>query len=373
ELAPAVAGLLDDEAGRARTGARCRELAEARRGATARALNHIREANDGALVLPPRFNPLSPLWRAGVAVDRALSHLRLDLPGRPVVSVGNLAMGGTGKTPFVIWLCQRLAARGLKPAVLTRGYKRESSEAVTTLLPGESAPVAVTGEEPQLILRSGSAALAIGADRQAARWALEQRFHADVYVLDDGFQHWRMRRDLDIVLIDALDPFRGGVFPRGRLREPFSALCRAGAIVITRAEPGRRYGALVEEIRSHSPATPIFFASVQASIPELPPDAAIGAFCGLGQPESFRRTLSSLGIEPILFEQFPDHHRYSAADLEPLAARAGVLLTTEKDLLNIDPALAHRCRIAAVPARIEVDDEARLIELVMGCLAPAQQ
>lgn len=239
ELAAALERLLEDGAARERTGAKARELARARRGATARAAAAVGELRDAALPRPLGRQPLAALWLAGMAVHRGLAWLRPDEPERPVISIGNLAMGGTGKTPMVRWLCRELAARGLRVAVLTRGYGRRE-RAPVALLPGEEAAVEATGEEAQLILRDGCAAVAVGADRRAARQLLVQKrgFRPDVYLLDDGFQHWATRRELDIVLVDALDPFRGGVFPHGRLREPFSALRRAGAIVITRAEPG---------------------------------------------------------------------------------------------------------------------------------------
>jgi 3-deoxy-D-manno-octulosonic-acid transferase len=364
DLAGAVLAHLNDAESRLRVGARGRELSDARRGATARAADRIREAYDDALPLPPRFNPLSRLWLAGMALDRALSSFGLDLPGKPVISVGNLSMGGSGKTPFVIWLCERLAAQGLKPAVLTRGYRRKLAEPVTVLLPGVKAPVDRTGEEAQLILRAGHAAVGIGANRRNARWHLSRQFPADVFVLDDGFQNWRTQRDLDIVLIDSIDPFRRGVFPRGLLREPFSALERAGAVVITRAEPGRAYRGLVAEIRRHNASAPVFLARTVAKPPGITSRAGVGAFCGLGQPESFRRTLRELGVEPAFFEQFPDHHHYEATDLRPLARRAEVLLTTEKDLLNIDAGLAAECRVYALAVGLEVRGEQELLALI---------
>ncbi len=367
-LAGAVERLLTDEDERARIGLRGRELSDRRRGATARAMERINTLYDAALVRPLRWNPLSYIWMAGMAVDRAWKNIGLDLPGQPVISVGNLSMGGTGKTPFVLWLCERLSAQGLKPAVLMRGYKRKSAERVTTCLPGSRASVERTGEEAQLILRQGIAALGIGANRQDARFALERIYRADVYVLDDGFQHWRTRRDLDIVLIDAIDPYRGGVFPGGRLREPFSALRRADAIVITRAEEGRVYQGLVDEIRRWNATAPMFYAQTAATLPAFPKGASVGAFCGVGQPEGFRRTLKALGVEAVFFEVFADHHHYTAGELKALANRADVLLTTEKDLLNIDPQAAADCRILAVPARMEIRGEEELLRAIDRCL-----
>lgn len=359
---------------RASLGARARSLAAARRGAAQRAAAEAARLYDLALPRPLGPNPFAPLWLCGMAVHRAFSsRLQMDLPEKPVVSIGNLAMGGTGKTPMVRWLCRELAARGFRPAVLTRGYRRRSREIVAAL-PGESLPVDQTGEEAQLILRDGAAAVAIGADRQLARWRLTSRcgFSPDLYILDDGFQHWRTRRELDIVLIDSIDPFRGGLFPKGRLREPFRSLARASAVVITRAEPGRQYAGLVEEIRRHNPSCTIFRAWLAAERPDVPQGVRPGAFCGIGQPESFRRTLVALGIEPAFFRVFPDHHHYAESDIQPLLEQAPLLLTTEKDLLNLPPLLQPHPSIRAVPVRLEIDRPDELLELVLGCLSAAR-
>lgn len=365
ELAAAVERMLLDAGARREMGERGRTLSDARRGATARGVERAAELYDAALPRPPRFQPLGALWLGGMALHRAWSRLRPDASRTPVISIGNLAMGGTGKTPLVIWLATKLAARGCRPAVLTRGYRRREAGAVVALPPAAQAPVERTGEEAQLILRAGCAAVAVGADRTAARQELERIYDAGLYLLDDGFQHWRFGRALDIVLIDALDPFRGGVFPHGRLREPFPALRRAGAVVITRAREGRAYRGLRAEIARHNASAPVFTARMRATLPELPPGQAPGAFCGIGQPEAFLQTLRELGCEPAFFETFPDHHHYTEYDLRPLAARAALLLTTEKDLLNIDPALASRLNVRAVEAWMEVEDGGRLVDLVL--------
>jgi len=367
ELAGALARVLDDAALREAVGSRGRELAEARAGAALRALESIRKWHDAGLPRPLGPNPLAGLWLAGMAVHRRLASLDRDLPERPVISVGNLAMGGTGKTPLVRWLCRELAAEGLRPAVLMRGYRR-AGRGIVVALPGEQLPpVADTGEEGCLILRDGFAAVAIGADRRAARLQLiaGQRYRPDLYILDDGFQHWQTRRELDIVLIDALDPFRGGVFPGGRLREPFSALKRAGAIVITRAEPGRAFRGLTGEIRQHNPSAPIYRARFVPQVPPLERGLRIGAFCGIGQPESFRRTLAGAGISPAFFRVFPDHHRYRESEVRPLLEQADVLLTTEKDLLNLPESLQSEEAILAVPVELELDDPAGLLAQVL--------
>lgn len=357
ELAEEINQLLRNDRARRELGQRALERAQAKRGATARAVAALVDQYDRALPRPHHawpvrwaLAPLTGLWRLAMAADRAWKSFRLDFAPVPVISVGNLAMGGSGKTPLVIWLCRQAAARGIVPAVLMRGYRREEQRPVA-LLPGDRAPVASTGEEAQLILRDAVAAVGVAARRLEAFTALAARCAPGILFLDDGFQHWRMRREFDIVLIDALDPFRGGVFPLGRLREPFSALVRADLIVLTRTREGRCYPALVAEIRRHNRHAQVALARMRCAVPQLPP-GRVGAFCGLGQPESFRVALAAAGVRLEFLEVFPDHHRYTDAEIHQLAARAEVLLTTEKDLLNLPGAHAN---VVAVPLELEVE------------------
>ena len=177
--------------------------------------------------------PLAAIWTAGHAANIARTRpKKLDTP---VISVGALTMGGAGKSPFVAHLAQKLAEAGRNPAILTRGYGRKSR--LDVIVPrGGSAPVEQTGDEAQMYVQRGVAHVGIGCDRYEVGRRMERELHPDIFLLDDGFQHFRLQRDQDIVLIDALDPLGGGVFPLGRLREPLTALARATAVVITRAE-----------------------------------------------------------------------------------------------------------------------------------------
>ncbi|MBA3973745.1 MAG: tetraacyldisaccharide 4'-kinase [Candidatus Solibacter sp.] len=337
------------------------ELANSKRGATARSIQRIRQAYDAALprpIPPVALVPLTWLWRAGMAADRTFKRINTYVPRMPVVSVGNLALGGAGKTPLIIWLCRELSQRGLKPAVLTRGYRRSAGKAIEIFLPCSTPDVARAGEEACLILQRGSAAVAVGADRRKSLTELQKQFHPDIILLDDGFQHWPLRRTADIVLIDALDPFRGGVLPLGRSREPFSSLRRATAIVITRTSPNREYSGLLAEIRRHNPSAPIFRARTVGHPPDLGA-SSFGAFCGLGQPEAFRNTLNELGLSPDFLEAFPDHHHYTESEIARLKSRAPLLLTTEKDLLNVPH--AARAGIHAISIDLELDDPAGLL------------
>jgi tetraacyldisaccharide 4'-kinase len=219
---------------------------------------------------------------------------------------------------------------------------------------------------------------------------LLERHDVDVLLLDDGFQHWPLARDLDIVLIDTLDPFAGGgVFPRGRLREGYSALRRADAIVLNRAEEGRKYTGLQERIRQYNAAAPMFLARVEAKKwVEVQGDGSwqvnqlhggTFAFCGLGNPDSFWRTLRELEIGTVGRRRFPDHHRYQITEMQLLAeeavkAGADWLLTTGKDAINlpegVGPLIAP-VRVAALQMRIAIDEEDRFAEMVSAKLGLA--
>jgi 3-deoxy-D-manno-octulosonic-acid transferase len=343
-LAGAVDRLLLDPGLRSDLGERARQTAERQRGATSRAVSAIVGLRSRVV---PRTVPhlalhvLAALWRAGGRWKRA--HAQTRALSVPVISVGGIAMGGVGKTPFVAYLSAELDARGYKCAVLTRGYKRQTSESATILPAGTSAPVSRTGDEAQILLRRAVAALGIGADRYAAGRQLEEQIKPDVFLLDDGFQHAGLRRDIDIVLLDGLDPFAGGyVFPAGGLREPVESLSRADVIVITRAA-GRQLDGVIARIRELNTQAPVYSSTVQPiawhehdTERSLPAGAFAGrtvtAFCGIGNPAAFWQTLEEL--ECIVSERhaFPDHHRYTESDLRGMS---GLIVTTEKDAVNL--------------------------------------
>lgn len=347
QLAPAIRTLLHSGSA---VGERGRALAEAERGATDRAVSAIVEARWNALprAIPPlALRVLTPLWIAGTWIKRQIARPRRL--HAPVISVGGLAMGGSGKTPLV-----RLLAKNLpNVAVLTRGYRRQSGEPITILPAGAQAPVAVTGDEAQMILRDGCAQLGIGADRYAAG----SRMHASVFVLDDGFQHARLHRDLDIVVLDGLDPLAGRhVFPAGRLRERVGALRRAHAVVIARAE-ARRFDGL---LRILPEGLPVFYGSTRpvawldlTTGERLLSSAMDGkhvyAFCGLGNPESFRRTLAATGCVVTELIAFPDHHPYTPAEVDTLERDAAgrTIVTTEKDAVRLPRGIGFALLIEA--------------------------
>ena len=256
--------------------------------------------------------------------------------GVPVICLGNITAGGTGKTPMVAWVVRTLQERGRSPAILTRGYKA---------VEGRS-------DEAELLTELTGAPVVVDPDRvAAAKRAVEAG--ADVCVMDDGFQHLRLRRDLDIVLIDSTNPFAGGRCPPcGLLREGLSALRAADAIVVTRCDVVRpeRLGPLEDVLRRASPAASLHRAAhrpvavVDGDGEWLAPEAIAGrkvfVFCGIANPRAFLATVQCLGAEPVGFAPLPDHVRYTeklVANTCDLADKQGaeVLLTTEKDYVKL--------------------------------------
>lgn len=264
------------------------------------------------------------------------------LPGT-VIGVGNLTVGGTGKTPMVLAIAERLAGEGKHAAILTRGYKG-ATEAGSGGVP-QSDEVALLRER-----LAGKVQLGVGADRYKNGVTLA-RHGIDWFVLDDGFQHRKLARDVDIVLIDATDPFGGGVtLPAGRLREPLSALRRAGIVVITRSVQAPS-PAIEAVLRRHT-QSPVFYASTRlesvlrvprfdvALTPQDWQKARFLAFCGIGNPAAFFEDLRNWGLPAVQQRSFRDHHVYTAregAELEQAAVSAGAdaLLCTEKDVWNL--------------------------------------
>ncbi len=255
----------------------------------------------------------------------------------PVISIGNVTAGGTGKTPMTLWVCQRLIERGRKPAVLSRGYRSLDGVA----------------DEPLLMSRRLPSIVAVGnPDRVAAGRLAVQEYQATAAVLDDGFQHRRMGRDLDIVLIDATRPFGfGHVLPRGLLRGGLRSLGRAEAVVITRADqvPAEELTRLEARLAQLAPLAPVVkavhrpggFWNLSGEPTEVSPGERLGAFAGIARPDTFERTLASLGHAPAGEQWFPDHHAYSKADVAALAEwakreRLDALVTTEKDAVKLE-------------------------------------
>ncbi|HTS77698.1 MAG TPA: tetraacyldisaccharide 4'-kinase [Bryobacteraceae bacterium] len=376
ELRPAISKLLANPGD---YGARAKEIAISKRGAGARMTEAIVHAADRAIPNPSRtifaravLTPLSWVWRAGNRVNAMRKTRALETP---VVSIGALSMGGAGKTPVTAHLARRLREAGRNPAILTRGYKRLSREPVIVAR-GETADRRSIGDEASIFAARGDAHIGVGADRYAVGRRMEKTLAPDIFLLDDGFEHRRLARRHDIVLIDATDPLGGGVFPLGRLREPLHALRRAGTILLTRCE-SRSNTAPIEALLKRYNATifrarvvPLEWISLDgAAEPVATKFARAGAFCGLGSPAAFWRTLENLEIETDWRREFMDHHRYSPHDLARLGESAEIVLTTEKDAMNLPTDAARilgRAKLYFLRIGIEIENEAELMRRIQA-------
>lgn len=305
------------------------------------------------------------LYGAVAAARRRLYEsgaLHSESVGVPVVSVGNLTWGGTGKTPFLAFLASDYERRGRRIGIVSRGYGRRS-RGVVVVSDGARvlAGVAEAGDEPSLLAARFPGAIVVVGEKRAAAARRAAELGAGLLLLDDAFQHLALRRDLDIVLVDALRPFGGGTPPRGRAREDPSALSRADLVVVSRAVPGEA-SAADAEIPKWSGA-PIFhcrfpfggWRGIEGPA-ALPPGIRALAVCAVGKPESFRATLREGAATVAGLVSFRDHHEYSDRDVRRLEERAKesgaeMLLTTEKDLVK----LAGRVRMPILAARVETE------------------
>jgi tetraacyldisaccharide 4'-kinase len=390
-LAEAVDELIRDPGRASAIGETARVLAESKRGVAESAAREVLRHAAFALPhpaqpLPQRLllTPLSWLWAAGHRVHMSARLLSQRALSTRVVSVGGLAMGGSGKTPLVAHLAGKAREAGLEPAILTRGYRRKSIQPVVALARGEAASVDLTGDEAQIFLRQGAAHVGIGADRLAAGQQLERSLHPGVFLLDDAFQYLKLKRDREVVLIDALDPLGGGLFPLGRRREPLSGLSRATVVVVTRTTPGQDIAGIERLVRRYNREAPVFRSRVVprewldvewgTSRPVDATDARrVAAFCGLGNPESFYQSLRSLNLEIVFSWSFADHHRYRPAELIRLSRRAAdagaeALVTTEKDVMNFcagAPALVAPLRLYWLRIAVEIDNEEEFLRCVL--------
>ncbi|HET6488139.1 MAG TPA: tetraacyldisaccharide 4'-kinase [Syntrophales bacterium] len=311
--------------------------------------------------------------------------------GCPVISVGNLTVGGTGKTPMVILLAGMLKDRGMRPAVLSRGYGGKNTADVLVVSDGMRvlAGPEEAGDEPVLIARRlGDVPVLAGPKRVVTgRHALEH-FGVGAILLDDGFQHRYLHRDLDIVLLDSAQPLGNGfLLPRGPLREPPSALARAGAIAFTRSGEGdagetdeRLSGILSGGIVLRTRVRPTSLTTQDGEQKPLSilQGKRVFAFAGIARPDSFRRTIESLGGVIAGFRAFPDHHRYRAEDLgriesESGLAKADILLATEKDLVKLPLTPQLSSRIHGLAIETEILEGRDRLEAALQEIAQARQ
>ena len=337
------------------------------------------------------LSPLGWLYRGVAEVRNAMYDrgvLESHSLGARTISVGNITTGGTGKTPLVVLIAEILAGRGEKVCVLTRGYGRENPKEKVLVSDGTQvfADAKTGGDEPVEMARMllGKAVVVADADRvAAAKWAKE-RFEITTFILDDGFQHRRAKRDLDIVCIDATDPFGNGrALPAGRLRESLNNLSRANAFVLTRSDLAEDIDSIKATLRKFNPNAPIFEAgscitgfsgldeflsgSINSGIETVP--EKLYAFCGLGNPEGFFDSLRRAGISLAGVHKFRDHHEYEQKDIDLIEseaewAGAASLVTTAKDAVKLAE-LSFRlpCRVAT--AKTVISDSAAFLDLIV--------
>ncbi len=318
------------------------------------------------------MNPLSALFASGVAFRNTLydrHFLKSHRLSRPVVSVGNISVGGSGKTPFVIALGTLLKQQGIAFDVLSRGYGRQSNDILVVDPNGWPDQF---GDEPLLMARRLGAPVIVGADRYQAGLLAEKQFpEGKLHLLDDGFQHRRLHRDFDIVLLTASD-MQDTLLPLGRLREPLAALQRAHALVNA---PESLSGAAFPQQRWHTtrrllnvPEQDVFRNTLTVH-----PQPRALAFCGLGRPQQFFASLKESGANVIETATFYDHHRYRQADIDlllSLRSRSGaeVFITTEKDEINLGLLSAKLQPLQVVQLQMEIVEAGEVVSSLMKLL-----
>ena len=308
------------------------------------------------------MNPFTGLFGAGTAVRNVLfDHkiLRSHRLAKPVISVGNLSVGGSGKTPFVIALGELLSHRGIRYDVLSRGYRRKTRG--TLVVDGEGT-AADYGDEPLLIARRLKIPVIVGESRYQAGRLAEDKFDSQLHLLDDGFQHRSLHRDFEIVLLTA-DDLSDRLLPSGRLREPLSSLKRADAIVLPKEVSSQDCsfaGRLVWRIQR------------ELTLPALSPNPI--AFCGVARPRQFFTQLRALGVSPVAELAFRDHHAYSSGDIDRLRAAqrdrdASGFVTTEKDAINLGPLLPELQPLSVAALRLTLEDPANAVDTILARIA----
>ncbi len=325
---------------------------------------------------------------------RACGYRRQVIPSRQlpckVICVGNITVGGTGKTPMTIYLAQKVQQLGFKVAVVSRGYRGAAERQGGIVSDGNSIRMGpqLAGDEPYLVARNlGKIPVIVGKNRFAAGMLAHEKFRPDVIVLDDGFQHLRLKRDIDLVLLDYAHPFGNSyLLPRGTLREPISALARSHACILTRIRTGPNVAAAasIEMIKKYVPQKPLFTSTHAAyyykikSRERIPikgvdkrqphpehdrtlKESAFG-FSGIASNPDFQNTVRSLGFNAKGFLEYSDHHHYTAQDLIDIQSRAEIsgarqLITTEKDLVRLSPSNPFPMDLVAVGVKVSFGDD----------------
>jgi tetraacyldisaccharide 4'-kinase len=308
-------------------------------------------------------NPLSAIYGFAAAGRNRLydgGTLRSYRLSHPVISVGNISAGGSGKTPFVIRLGELLKERRIKFDVLSRGYGRET-RGVLRVNPDGSARE--FGDEPLLIAKRLKCPVIVGQSRYQAGLCAENALDSAFHILDDGFQHRSLARDFDIVLLSPED-VRDQLLPIGRLREPLSSLDRADAIVLTQEVEGGKL----------PPAKPVWRVRRSLQLPEAVSPRRPVAFCGIARPRRFIEQLRELGIRPVAERFYRDHHKYTSADVGNLVSlldrhRGDGFITTEKDAINLGGQLVKLPLVTIARAQMELINAADALDTMLRVIA----
>jgi len=335
------------------------------------------------IILPPLSALYSVVTRARLKAYQRGWRAVSQLPA-PVISVGNLTTGGTGKTPLVEWVCRTIAREtGKRICVLTRGYGKANPQSQVVVSDGTSvlAGAVESGDEPYLLATNLTeiAAVVSNPHRMAGgQWAIKN-LGTEVFVLDDGFQHLRLARNLNLMTIDATNPWGGGhLLPHGRLREPRTGLSRADCIVLTRTEQIADVSGIEDDIQQLASGIPVFCSRMLTSaIRKLDGalvdkrafvSAPVAAFCGVGNPNSFFNHLRREDYNLAFTRAFADHHNYTQPDLSRLvmdakASGATALITTAKDAIKLST-FQWELPCYVLDIQISIDDDTRLVEMI---------
>jgi tetraacyldisaccharide 4'-kinase len=316
--------------------------------------------------MPGYLNPLSSIFGLGVRARNSL-YDRAFLPSRrlqgPTISIGNLSVGGSGKTPFVLHLGELLKSRRIRFDVLSRGYGRRSSPVLLVDPGGSSSDF---GDEPLLIARKLEVPVVVGEQRYEAGVLAEKKFGSQLHLLDDAFQHRELARDFDIVLVTPEDA-RDRLLPAGRLREPLQSLRRADAVVLTSGASPESF-----PVRDQ-----LIWRMRRGIAPRNVPSKPV-AFCGIARPQNFLMQLRTAGIEPAAEATFRDHHLYSEKDIRDLLqlkqqSEADGFVTTEKDAVNLGGYLGALQPLAVVPVKVELAGGANAVDTMLRMIEERRQ
>ena len=312
------------------------------------------------------MNPFSVLYGAVSGARNALYQRGVFRARRlrgAVVSIGNIAAGGSGKTPFVIMLGELLKKQGIPFDILSRGYGRRTKGVLQVSASGSAADF---GDEPLLMAKRLNVPVIVGENRFAAGTFAEKHFGPQLHLLDDGFQHRSLHRDFDIVLVSS-DDAKDKLLPTGRLREPWSALDRADAIVLTNESPGT----------VPLPKNKLIWRVTRSlELANVPPRPI--AFCGIARPQRFMDQLRDAGVTPVAKFFFDDHHSYTREDIQKLEQlqqkhTSGGFITTEKDAMNLGDLALTLGTIVVARVTIELEDPSQALDLLQRITSQSRQ